>query len=430
MNECVYFSILGAALLLSLLGMCFVALIPGLDRWSKRFFLAYFVVILLSCLSCSADLMLYKDPIPKTVYFSILFLECLFLALPMPMLTVYLLHCCGEPIRKSKLLYAALGLWAAYLVLLACLVFTDSLYDVTPDNQYIRAPMYPILLLPVVALLMLNLAAVIRRRARLSRKTFLSFHLAIVPLLVSLIVLMFVESFLFFDISFILSALSMYLLILLDQIEQDQNRRQELVRQQLEIANQRVSLTVLQMRPHFIYNILSSIYCLCEQDPKLAGQVVLDFTAYLRKNFNAVASSAPVPFSSELEHTRAYLAVEKALYEEGLQVEYDTPHIMFRVPPLTLQPIVENAVKHGRTPYAGLFHISIQTRKTPSSSEIVVTDDGRGFDPAGDSEGHLALNNIRQRLEILCGGSLTITPNEGGGTVVTLTIPDPPAEEA
>ena len=122
--------------------------------------------------------------------------------------------------------------------------------------------------------------------------------------------------------------------------------------------------------------------------------------------------------------------MEKALYEDGLQVEYDTPHTMFSVPPLTLQPIVENAVKHGRTPYAGLFHISIQTRKTPSGSEIVVTDNGRGFDPADDSEGHLALNNIRQRLEILCGGSLTITLNEGGGTVVTLTIPDPPAEEA
>ena len=70
----------------------------------------------------------------------------------------------------------------------------------------------------------------------------------------------------------------------------------------------------------------------------------------MRKNFTAIAITAPVPFSSELEHARAYLAVEKAQYENSLFVEYDTPHIRFRVPPLTLEPIVENAVKHGRDP--------------------------------------------------------------------------------
>ena len=99
-------------------------------------------------------------------------------------------------------------------------------------------------------------------------------------------------------------------------------------------------------------------------------------------------------------------------------------HTFFRIPALTLQPIVENAVKHGRDPYAGPFHISVRTRKTDSGSEIVVADDGRGFDASETSESGIALKNIRQRLEIMCGGSLTITPNDGGGTVVTLTIPD------
>ena len=94
------------------------------------------------------------------------------------------------------------------------------------------------------------------------------------------------------------------------------------------------------------------------------------------------------------------------------------------MPPLTLQPIVENAIKHGRDPYAGPFHISIRTRKTDSGSEIVVTDNGRGFAPADDSEPHIALNNIQKRLEIMCGGYLTIAPGDGGGTVVTVMIPD------
>jgi LytS/YehU family sensor histidine kinase len=214
----------------------------------------------------------------------------------------------------------------------------------------------------------------------------------------------------------------MYGLVLSEEIEQD-------LCQQREIAQQRTGIVMLLMRSHFIYNTMTSIYCLCSQDPEKAQQVVMDFTTYLRKNFTAVASAAPIPFSSELEHTRAYLAVEQAQYSKSLTVAYDTPHTFFRVPPLTLQPIVENAVKHGRDPNAGPLHISIRTRKTDTGSEITVSDNGCGYDPADDSEPHIALKNIRQRLELMCGGSLTITPNDGGGTVVTVSIPDSAAEK-
>ena len=115
--------------------------------------------------------------------------------------------------------------------------------------------------------------------------------------------------------------------------------------------------------------------------------------------------------------------MEQAQYEDSLFVEYDTPHTLFRVPPLTLQPIVENAVKHGRDPYAGAFHISIQTRKTDSGSEIIVTDDGCGFDPADGSEPGIALKNIQQRLISMCGGKLEIRQRETGGTQVTIFVP-------
>ncbi|MBQ9503459.1 MAG: histidine kinase, partial [Lachnospiraceae bacterium] len=218
------------------------------------------------------------------------------------------------------------------------------------------------------------------------------------------------------------SALAMYSLVLSDQIEQD-------LRQQQEISQQQASIMVLQMRPHFIYNTMTSIYCLYSQNPEKAQQVVLDFTTYLRKNFTAVASTAPIPFTSELEHTRAYLAVEQAQYPKSLIIDYDTPHTFFRVPPLTLQPLVENAVKHGRDPNAGPLHISIRTRKTDNGCEITVTDNGCGYDPADDSEPHIALKNIRHRLSLMCNGSLTITPEAGGGTKVTVTIPDNGAEK-
>ena len=192
---------------------------------------------------------------------------------------------------------------------------------------------------------------------------------------------------------------------------------------------------VLQMRPHFIYNTMMSIYYLCKQNPDLAQQVTLDFTTYLRKNFTALASEEPIPFSEELEHTRAYLAVEQAQFDDMLFIDYDTPHVDFRLPPLTLQPIVENAVKHGMDPDSAALHIQIATRRTGSGSEIVVADNGSGFKAADDfesangSEPHNALKNIRERLEIMCGGKMEIESQDGGGTMVKVTIPERNAEE-
>ena len=130
-----------------------------------------------------------------------------------------------------------------------------------------------------------------------------------------------------------------------------------------------------------------------------------------------------MPFKDELEHTRAYLAVEQAQFEDALLVSFDTPHTMFRVPPLTLQPIVENAVKHGMTSSSDPIHISVLTRKTDTGNEIIVENDGADFNPADDNEPHIALNNICQRLEMMCKGKLEIAPREGGGTVVKVTIP-------
>jgi len=116
--------------------------------------------------------------------------------------------------------------------------------------------------------------------------------------------------------------------------------------------------------------------------------------------------------------------VEKAQHDDMLQVEYDTQFTQFRLPPLTLQPIAENAVKHGIDPYAGPLHITIRTCRADSASVITVEDDGPGFDESKLQESHTALTNIRQRLDLMCRGTLEIMPRDGGGTVVRVTIPD------
>lgn len=206
-------------------------------------------------------------------------------------------------------------------------------------------------------------------------------------------------------------------IVLADQIERS-------LCQQREISNQRARIAVLQMRPHFIYNTMMSIYYLCEQDPRKAQQVTLDFTTYLRKNFNAIVSEDTIPFTEELAHTRAYLAVEQVQYDDNLLVAYDTPCTRFRVPALTLQPIVENAVKHGMDPDADEpLRISVQTAKTDAGYEIAVEDNGPGFQPSDDKRPQVALANIRERLLLMCGGTLEIAERETGGTRVTVRIP-------
>ena len=434
-----YNFITGAALLLSALGLWFTVIMPWNERWSRRFFLSFFIELLLCGLLSIIELTLYDYPVPLATINFISFLGTLLITLPLPMLTVYLLHCCGESICSSRLFHAVLGLWAVFLGLLSTILFSDVFYYyVASGKQFFRGPLFPLLMLPLDAIMLLNLIGTIQRRKQLSNKAWLSFLIAVLPMTLTVLVHTFIDIYPLIEICLVLSALSMYGLILSDQVEQYRL-------QQEEIAHQRANIMVLQMRPHFIYNAMTSIYYLCDRDPEEAKRVTMDFTAYLRKNFTAIAGREPIPFSDELEHTSAYLAIEQVQFGDSLFVEYDTPHTEFRVPPLTLQPIVENAVKHGMDPEAEPLRISIRTRSTDLGSEIIVEDNGPGFEPdgqdalvsgqshggdafattnvTGDNEPHIALANIQQRLKMMCGGKMTIMPREGGGTVVKVTIP-------
>ncbi|MBQ3441915.1 MAG: histidine kinase [Selenomonadaceae bacterium] len=416
--EQIYFFVCGAVLVLTMLTLWIAVIMPSPNQWNKRFFITLFAIFVLCMFALFVDLLIYTDPSMAVAERITAYFEYLLLSIPMPMFTAYLLRTCGEDRRESSLFRTVIVLWGVFFLLLAIAQFTTFLYYVTPDNRYIRGPWHWLLVAPIFAVMFLNLAGVIQRRDKLPGKYFVAFLIHLLPLQIALLVnAMGIETLVIVVLGLCISTLAMFAIILYDQIE-------SYVGQQREIAHQRASIMVLQMRPHFIYNAMMSIYYLCAKDPKKAQQVTLDFTTYLRKNFTAIASEDTVPFSDELEHTRAYLAVEQVQFEDSLCVEYDTPHKNFRLPPLTLQPIVENAVKHGMDPEYAPLHISIRTRETDSNIEIIVEDTGPGFTPADDDcEPHIALANIKNRLEMMCGGKLTIKPREGGGTVVSVIIP-------
>ena len=410
------YSLGGAMLFMMTLGIVISAFIPAIDRWSRRYLVTLFSLLLPCVVVCFIDIFLYADPGMAAWERVICFLQLLFLPVLMFMPTIFLLHSCGESIKNSVLFRVVIILCGAYCCMLILAQFTEVFYYITPENQIIRSPLIPLLLAPLAVIMLLNIDGVIRRRKKLKKRYFIALLIYLPPMTISVFIHMFIMFSIFLVLGMALYALTMFGLIIADNVEQN-------LRQQREIANQRASVMVLQMRPHFIYNTLMGIYYLCDQDPGSAKRVTLDFTTYLRKNFTAIASEDTIPFQDELEHTRAYLAVEQAQFEDSLFVRFDAPHTMFRVPPLTLQPIVENAVKHGMKSCSDPLHISVVTRQTDTASEIIVEDDGPGFGPVDDDAPHIALSNIRQRLALMCKGKLTIAPREGRGTSVKVTIP-------
>lgn len=410
------FSITGALLAMMLLGIAFSAFMPAIDRWSRRYFITLFSLLFLCSASYFLVVLFWEDPSKITATRIVYIFEGLLLSTPIFMPTTFLLHSCGENIKKSLLFKLTSVLIGLYVITVFAAPFTNKLYFVTAENEFVRGPWYSLSIIPVFLVMILNVVAVIRRKNKLSKRHYTVMLIYMIPMTVTLFVHMFIPVEIFIVFGMALFALIMFGLIMADNVEQ-------YARQQREIANQRASVMVLQMRPHFIYNTLMSIYSLCNQDPQKARQVTLDFTNYLRKNFSAVASENTVAFSTELEHARAYLEVEKAQYEDQLVVEYDTPFIQFRLPPLTLQPIVENAVKHGMDLDEDALQILIKTRQTSGGFTLTVKDTGKGFGKNNNNDPHIALNNIRQRLEMMCGGTLSYKSSEKG-TTVTIFIPN------
>ena len=407
-----------SGLIIAVMGLFFALSLSYLNRILRIFFIILFSLVTAYVASdfLSQISLVFLGPNFALLSRIAIFCESLFSSMLMPVLTMFILRCSGERRKRTPVFSSVLTLWLVYVVLLLFTQFTTQIYTITPDNVYQRGPWYFILLLTPAVMTVINCFTLYFRRKNLSRRQCLAFSLYLLIPLVCMLIQMFFYGLLMIVIGTTISAIILFTFILSDHINQE-------LRQREENAAQRASIFVLQMRPHFIYNTLMSIYYLCKKDTDQAQQVILDFTSYLRRNFSALAGENTIPFSEEMEHTRAYLAVEQVRFQDGLKVQFDTPYTAFRIPPLTLQPIVENAVKHGMDPEKEALKIKVSTQKTDEWIEIIVEDNGPGFKPADENNPQIALKNIRERLDLMCKGTLAIDSEEEGGTVVTIRLP-------
>jgi two-component sensor histidine kinase len=180
-----------------------------------------------------------------------------------------------------------------------------------------------------------------------------------------------------------------------------------------------------QMEPHFMFNTLSNVLGLIDSDQDKARRMLESFTAFLRSSI-ATARERTVTLAQEMSVVRNYLEVFSVRMGERLRYRIEIPHDLksFHVPPLLVQPLVENAVKHGLEPKIGGGAISIKALRDGDKVKIAVTDSGIGVNEKSPGSG-VGLENIRKRLNLLYGerGKLLFEENEPSGVKVTIEIP-------
>lgn len=173
-----------------------------------------------------------------------------------------------------------------------------------------------------------------------------------------------------------------------------------------------------QIQPHFIYNTLNIIRSLIGSDKKKAADCVDDFTSYLRTHIGALKKSEMVSFEEELENAKFYLSLVQVDYEDRLKLEYDLAVTDFLIPPLTLEPLVENAMKHGVGWGGG--KITVRTFEDGDRIAVQICDDGsKAADEYAEfelSHNGIGIDNTRKRLELQCGGTLTLEITDHGPT--------------
>ena len=191
-------------------------------------------------------------------------------------------------------------------------------------------------------------------------------------------------------------------------------------------AGQRIRIMMSQIQPHFLFNSLEVIRRLYRKEPEKADNALVEFERYLRGNMDSLEQEGLIPFQSELEHTKLYLHLEQLRFPDELRIVYDLRCTDFLIPPLTLQPLAENAVRHGvRGKKSGEGTVKIATEEYEDRFEITVTDDGNGFDPNAvprDDHTHIGLNNVQERLHY-AGAELRIRTGPEGGTEAVIAMP-------
>ena len=319
------------------------------------------------------------------------------------------------------------------LILLAVTPFTYWLYYFDEHSNYHRGTFYLVWYFTTIAAFVFIFAVLITYRRKI--ESFIS-HVLLTASILSIIA--FLINYTYRGISFNNIAVSVSALIIYVfyenyrtaaavHRERELNRVQnELLESKLTVEQANNEMLLAQIQPHFISNSLMALRAQCREYPEVYESIT-NFSLYLRSHLEALGSTNKmITFEQKMENTEAYLALEEQNYGDRLQVDYNIECDDFMLPPLSIQPLVENAVRNGVGTYDKGGVVSISSRREPNRIIIEVTDDGSGrsnITPQQSKRRSIGIDNVRARLRSIAGGELEVLTNEHG-TTARITLPD------
>ena len=319
------------------------------------------------------------------------------------------------PNRKH---YLAWGMLAAHSLAYLTATFSHWVFYISDDNRFHRGSIgYTAYFMSSLLLVYLVVVTIYEYRHRKSSLTVVLLNAAfiVISALLELTPAYFDYPVSYLTIAVVSCSLFYYIWLHLEFVRDHEDAL---------MSEQRIKIMMSQIQPHFLYNTLSTIQSLCITDPKMAFSTTEKFGTYLRHNIDFLEQPELIPLEKELEHTRIYADIEMIRFPK-ISVEYDVQADNFKLPPLTIQPLVENAIRHG---VRGMDDgkVTVTTKEENGYYKVIVKDNGIGFDPdtLGEQEGtHIGVANVRQRIEDMCTGTLEIDSEEGKGTEITISIP-------
>lgn len=193
------------------------------------------------------------------------------------------------------------------------------------------------------------------------------------------------------------------------------------------LAEERIRLFNRQIQPHFVFNSLSVIKYLIRKSPDDAVRTVEEFAGYLRSSTNLMNEGSCVPITRELDLVKHYTYMQQKRFGSSINYEFDIQDDSFEIPPFAVQTIVENAVEHGlRAIGTANGIITIKTYKNDKAHTIEISDNGSGFDTHiledETQTEHIGIKNTKERLRLMCGGTIDVKSKINMGTVVTIKV--------
>lgn len=411
-------------IMLCLIGMAIIAVYRNMLGDSSRYICAMLVCECMQVLSNHISLLIKGKAGEKIFVLLHISNSCEFsfgylLSLSFLLYLFYLIKNSGGCPSRKICIFVYLY-FAVAIVLVAVSVFTGWYFFIDENNIYHRGELFWLSQIFGIIPMLLDMALIIYYRRYFLPKEMGALLLYIILPAAAMIMQLFFYGVFFLIMSTTLAIMLMLIMILSVQANIYHEKERKL-------ADLHTKTIFSQIQPHFLYNCLTTIKYLCKVDPETAAEAVEEFSYYLRGNMDALTADKPVPFSRELNHVSNYLSLEQKRFGDKLQVIFDIREQNFSIPPLSVQPIAENSVKYGTMHNDGRITVKISTRADADNFYVIVKDNGPGFEEEyhfkNDGKSHVGIDNVRSRLENICGGSLYIESVIGKGTEVTIKIP-------